>query len=1252
MIFLSFILSLAASPCAQIANRAEPIAASATATALTAAPIAPATNATSAERLSPEFILNHPGHVTANYNAVQRDLIAALEQEPNSAYAADALTMLSEISFLCDEEIAIHRWADLVKKINHPDASRKVRKRLLRELDRRLYREAELDIPTDLFADYITNWAVVGPFGSTSCTVPLDLPPAADAPVNRLQRKYYSPWGSSLTWNELKRRPNSTRVSPAKLVPGQVGCGYLLAYVNSAPQPAQLELYCDEDVDVFWNGQLLTQKRGYQSADGQSRLLLPLQLAQQNLLLIRFDADTAPEIAARLLTSGGASAVQEAGLPGIQQMLEQPPTAWQQNFGAYPIASESFHQQQSRQRLDPTLSDGDRMIRMHANYRHGRVDRALAEKMPNDDQWLSTWVRLRHHALAEAWHLPAEVRRREQLAAEVLLEQLAVVDARIEIRKVFRFMGEDKLEQGIELAQRLASDYLGVPYLEFLAIQGLGNLDPTGLMVRNQTLAFVERFPHHGPAWMGMFGFARRSQQPDLAVHYLHQALLADGSQTRVLSNLLDQLVESTADQRQFARKLFQKRDRLYPQSSNTRSWRRRLMEERNLVGEIRQEMEQALAKRPFAVGRHHSLIEHYLEHGELDLARERIQKLMAKHPGGNSWASTLHLLGVTPPEEQFFDDFGPDRATALADAEQATDASTALVLDSGMYYFYADGSHRRLTHTISKALDRKGTEALHEQSASSGTRIARVIRPDGQVFEPVLVDRNWVMPALNPGDLVEIQFASFHDGIPGAAPDPGWWRFASFQQPFVLSRYVVYLPSSLKGEWRKFQFDGEHQQVPWRDGTVHIFSKRLSPRFEEEPLRPSDDEVLPWVQYGTDMDLEEAAATFRWTFTQVEAVPADLLEPLQQVLRELPAADHKLPLAAQQQQRARAIYDWVTEHVQDFSDMTPMSEVYHSKRGYPIGLIAALLRMDDIPFEWAIAYPASAPQLLAKPANAFGSEDDFGQLLLHFPDTTDPNHAWMALPFGGRGFPFLRIPPDLAGATVMVLGADGRRMETLPIDALKQSWDTDFSVTYSLQADRSATTSGSVRITTAQGSLMRERVLNTEPEQRSQIARQIVSSLVPGMDLESWEFLNLQQRGADFELQFHGTVPNFVLGKEGKNGCRLRLQPMQLANAFGAVEREWPLAFRVISRLRWQIEVQSNGLYTIEYGPESFLDQRLGFGYRFDVEKDADRLKVVREVEIAGLWLEPEELAPFLEIANQQEQEEKRAVRLIAKPE
>lgn len=1224
---LSLLLVVAATPPAQT-------------TAAGMEPVAPA-------QLSPELILNHPGHITADYNAVQRDLLAALESEPQSPYAASALTMLSEISYLCDQEIDVARWAALSNRIQEADASRKIRKRLLRELERRVFRDQAVEAPEDFFADYLTNWAVVGPFGSTSSRVPLDLAPAADAPVHRLQRNYYSPWGSALTWRELKRRPNATGVQPAKLIPGQIGCGYLMAYVKAAPQPAKLEFFCDEDCDVYWNGRLLLQKRSYLSADGQERVRLPLQVAQQNLLLIRFAADSAPEVAARLLTGDGAGAVQEVGLPGIQQMLAQPPTSWQPDGAPYPIPTQTHYQQQQRNTDDPTLHTSDRLLRMHEHYRHGRVDRALAVEMPTSPEWQSTWLRLRHHALNEAWHLPAEVRRREQLAVEQQLHKLGVVDARIEIRKIHRLNREDKLEEALALAQRIAADFAGVPYLEFLEVQALADLDDTGLLVRGRTADIVKRYPRHVSALRGMSGFASRGLQPDAAIQYLHQALIADGAQTGILSDLLDMLVESTADHRQLARRLFQQRDQLYPQSTTTRNWRRRLMRERNLSNELRGDLEQAVAKRPFALSRHNDLIQLYLENGQLDLAREKIEQVIAEHPGSNGWSATLQLLGANPPEEQFFVDFGPDRDAALADADSATDASTALVLDSGMYYFYADGSHSRLTHSISKALDRKGTEILHEQNAYAGTRIARVIRADGQVFEPVLVDRNWVMPALNPGDLVEIQFASFHQGTPGAAPEPGWWRFASFEEPFVLSRYVVFLPESLQGEWRKFQFDGEHQQIPWRDGTVHIFTSRLAPRYEEEPLRPSDEELLPWVQYGADLDLAEADAVFRWTCAQIESVPADLRQPLRQALSELPAANAALPPAAQQRQRAEAIYDWVTEHVQDFSNMAPMAEIYYSKRGYPIGLIAAMLRLDGIPFEWAVAYPATAPQLLSKPKNTFRSQDDFGQLLLHFPDAASPADAWFALPFGGRGYPFLRIPPDLAGAGAMVFAADGYRMETLPTDAIQQSWDTDFSVTYSLQADRSASTTGTVRITTAQGSLMREQVLNTEPQQRSQIARQIVGSMVPGLNLEEWEFVNLQQRGAGFELSFAGVIPEFVLGKEGNMGCRLRLQPMQLANAFGAVERKWPLAFRVISRLRWQVDVHGNGHFSLQYGPESYLEERPGFLYRYQVEKSEDNLKVVRQMELAGLWLEPDELPAFLETANRQEQEEKRAVRI-----
>jgi len=1211
---------------------------------------APAPQATA---LTPELILNHPGFASAEYNRIQADLLSAIEQDPNSVYTASAMDVLLEISHLCDEEIELDRWAALAPKLSDPDASLKARNRLLRELDRRLYRDQKITAPDDLFGDFITNWAVVGPFGtlvapgSFQAEQPLSYAPAANAPVRRLQSNYVSPWGSPLQWHALSRRANTTKLQPAKLVPGQQGCGYMMAYLKASPQLAEIDFFCDEDCDVFWNGELLLQKRSYLPANNQSRFRLAVQVAEQNILQVRFDASTSPVISARLLKGSRSATTWEAGWDSLQKMLQSAPTDLQTQPLDYPLTSISSVIQHNQWQSNPTLNSAETLLQMHHDYRHGRPDRAMAILKPQDQKWLTTWLRLRHNALEEADYLPAEWIRREQLALEEELLLNGVVDARIEIRKVTRMVQEDQPEQALAIAQQLAQNFPGVAYLDFLAIQALTEFDKSGLMARTFAQEHLQRFPQSIPALRGMYGYANRGHQPLEAIQYLHRALQADGAQNRTFNSLMEELVSSTAEHRTLARALLKKRDQLFPKSSTTQSWRRRLLRERNLTAEIQEEFEQAVTTRPYANGRQTNLVEFYLEHGYHDLAQQQIEKALWQHPGNAQWSATLKLLGTSPAEEQFFQEFAPDRNAALADAAQATDASTALILDSGMYYFYPDGSHRRLTHSIAKALDRKGTEILHEQAASRGTRIARVIQADGQVFEPVLVDGAWVMPSLNPEDLVEIQYASFEEGTPGSIPQVGWWRFASFAEPFVLSRYVVYLPSEMSGEWRQFQFEGSHEIVPWKDGSVHIFTQHLSPRFEEEPMRPSDEEVLPWVQFGADYPLEEMAAYHLWMGAWLESVTADMHAPLRQILQQLPNS-------SQPRDRAEAIYNWVTEHVQDFDGFENLASIYHNRRGFPIGLIAALLRMDGITVEWAVLHPPTAPQLDTRPANAFRKREDFGEMILRlqFDDATAGSGnadavGWLALPYGGRGFPFLKVPTELAGATALVFSDLGLREETLPIAPLLDNWDTDLSVSYTLQQDRSAYTTGMVRISSAQGALLREQVLGAEPAQRSQAARQIVGSLVPGINLEKWDFARLDERGAAFELTFEGSIPKFVLGNDGNLGCRLRLQPMELASNFGAVERKWPLAMRIINRLRWQVELHGNDIYDLDYGPTSNLLQRPGFTYNFEVEKNSDAVKVTRFVEISGLWLEPEELAPFLKQASTQEQQEKRAVRL-----
>ena len=74
------------------------------------------------------------------------------------------------------------------------------------------------------------------------------------------------------------------------------------------------------------------------------------------------------------------------------------------------------------------------------------------------------------------------------------------------------------------------------------------------------------------------------------------------------------------------------------------------------------------------------------------------------------------------------------------------------------MVYLTRDGGYQYRTHTISEALDRNGTESLHTQYVAEEPLVARVHDASGRVFAPHQVDDAWVMPSLDPGDVVGLK--------------------------------------------------------------------------------------------------------------------------------------------------------------------------------------------------------------------------------------------------------------------------------------------------------------------------------------------------------------------------------------------------------------------------------------------------------------------------------------------------------------
>ncbi|MEM7517817.1 MAG: hypothetical protein AAF368_12955, partial [Planctomycetota bacterium] len=400
-------------------------------------------------------------------------------------------------------------------------------------------------------------------------------------------------------------------------------------------------------------------------------------------------------------------------------------------------------------------------------------------------------------------------------------------------------------------------------------------------------------------------------------------------------------------------------------------------------------------------------------------LAVEPLRQYVERHPRAEYMRDALARIGVPDEAEEFFEAFRADRDAALARRDEAPqDASTALLLDAGLVYFHPDGGTHSRFHQLEIALDRTGTEQLHEHDKAGYTRVAQVINSEGQIFEPIEVDGTWVMPSLDGGDVVEFEWDTYAQGEEGDAPELGFF-FAGFDKPYMHSSLAVYVPDGTPGEFKAFQLaqnDVSWERQPWKNGTVHLFKAKHQERREPERGMPTPQETLPWVQYGSHETDANAIALWREQFAQNSTVAADLEAELRSTLIERGILDLPGSVA-----KAEGIWKLVYERILDWSSDGDTTDVWTLRRGDPLGLIGALLRIAEIPFDWGILYPATRPELNTSPVDDFMTLGDWEMPMIRLaPETEGAAPTYVSTLVRGMKFGELQEPVE--GAKMWIL--------------------------------------------------------------------------------------------------------------------------------------------------------------------------------------------------------------------------------------
>lgn len=1203
-------------------------------------------------RLTAEQLVAHPGLASGETESMRAYLLAALEAEPESPLALEAVLRMSQLRSDGEAQLAdddgIARLLALAERVADAEASFWLRWIVHGEAAMRRYSDRPVRLEGDLFQDLLRGWRVIGGLGSldgvpAATAGPPNSSPEPGSLVESIEEAYVGEDGVRREWKRLTRQRNAIFIDPSLTIHPERGLGYALTFVRSAElegKEALLEIRCSGAFRAYWNGVLAIDEPRLDPFDTESRSLARVRIQPGwNAVLLRVDCAADSLVAARVLDSVGR------GL-ALEEALEDQPILlpWSRD--------EAAHAQGIERLAAPLLTKpaeaspfGAALQVLRATLAN-RPDIALSIPAPAGDVQPSpertAWLHHRFRALQSAAYLPEEIMRRQLLDMIGMFKLEGPFFPEARHQEISMFLNEDRPFDALVAADQWVEDAPGRPWPRFTRTFALDAIDSLGTLSRLATEDFLRDFPTHGQARRSLSEILGLEDDQVGAVAIAWDLVQDDGYNEAAYESVLEALV-GTSDPRLA---LLLERAQVWS-DDHPGDIAAEVVVERLLAinGETQKLLELAAAdaeKRPWDPNVWWALAGRRLQAGDTAGARAAYEEELALNPADRTTRHLLSRLGKADPAEEFFAEFAPDREAALAAAASVEDASVIEALDSGLVYVFPDGSSHARNQTLTIPRDRKGTEALLRKPDPGGTLVIQVLTEDGRTLEPVMTEGEWVMPSLEVGDVVETVWDTASDPSGGTLPALNSWRFASFERAFPTSRWVVYIPDSLRrGRIEARNFEGDYSTVKWGEGTVHIY-EASSPREIPELDQPSYEEILPLATMFADRDRVGDVGLWRDYLQRLQAIPLDV-EP--QITAFI--AEHGRD--ADPLERAKRLYTALESRTQSYEGQQSAVSVWLMQRGQPLGLLAAIYERAGIPFDWAVFERPVSPEMDPEPITLFENIRPLGRPLLRVGGGAgDEEATWIVLG-SAPGTPFGALDEELAGAPLWVISQEGEaRKGALPRKFMEDVWNADVELTYRLDGDGNAEVTGAYVDTRPSAEVLLRQIREATAEQRDGFALQQSANLAPGVDLREAGVVLDGSAGPGVVIQFSGSLPRFAQARGGKHVVSVPFLPLQLTERFGVAERSWPLALRASYRLRVRITVELGDLWSIESGPKAVSEEREGLSVVLGVDQ-SEPGKVIFEERFVqrGAFVEPGDMPAFLTKMAELDAEFGRALRL-----
>lgn len=547
------------------------------------------------------------------------------------------------------------------------------------------------------------------------------------------------------------------------------------------------------------------------------------------------------------------------------------------------------------------------------------------------------------------------------------------------------------------------------------------------------------------------------------------------------------------------------------------------------------------------------------LQQGDIDRARTYLARAVEASPAEH--VARRQLQRLTGERENFWDGLALPLEEALKFNVSPQDfprADSIVLLDELVQVVFADGSSASYVHQVRKILTQEGVDARGKENVNGELVMARTIKADGTVLEPITFSGNQIeFPGVEIGCLIDIAWLNHADANPWCTLMGDRFFFADQKnsEPFAISRYVLVTPAAMPlGVRERNLRPGDFALVTAGQRAVRTWDVRRPQHPQAEDFAPSPLETIPWLEITQPRDWRRKA---RETAERGLAPGRRLTDALRAKAAELTSG------AATDEQKARRLYEWVNEKLTTRGESSNAHQSLKALAGDRNELFAALCMAAGVPLGFAAAdytpeYKPGIEDDLPGLSAEYARDEDFTLFLLV---VRGDNGGLVYLDLGDRLRPFGNLSARRSGAPAILWQQGRAGLVKLPaVDPASDRFEN--KATIRLAADGSATVDGSITIFGDRAWSLKEDLRGQAADDMQNQLEGELAGIFPGLELEHCAAPDIARAGTPLARTFQGKVAGIARAQGTGLAMALPLESLgQLLSALvGATERNTPL--------------------------------------------------------------------------------------------